>query len=183
MILLCVHNFFFNRWPQEDLNTLYWYYIESRNSDDVIQSIIDKYMENEGRVKSKIEVVRQLYKQNLINRNLHDKLLASENSTSDSFLDNQWDVNSESQDIKILKEQLIKDNMGDSILWLQQILLDACYCRIVISNRELFKDSDNIVEPIPYCYSSKLLFLALLTKILIPIFCSVKSIDTFSTME
>lgn len=74
---------------------------------------------------------------------------------NDEAMSDSLDGDTENQDIKMLKETLMKEKLGNSVLWLQEILIEACYSKIVIANKDLFKDSVHIVEPVPYCYSSK----------------------------
>lgn len=121
----------------------------------MIENIIRHYEENGCANKSKVGVIQQLRKQNFINQTTYEDLMKSEKLSDSGINDCESETSIDCEDIKILKEQLVKENLGTSILWLQNALMEACYSRCVIANRELFEDSSKVVEPIPYCYSSK----------------------------
>lgn len=136
--------------------------MESRKQTNMIENIISQYEENGSSTKTKIGVIKQLFKQNLISQDTYAALVKNENAGDDS--DNNSE-NSESHDIRFLKEQLLKENVGHSILWLQDVLIEACNCKIYIGHRDCFKDSDVVVEPVPYCYSSNIKVLAIVITI------------------
>lgn len=121
----------------------------------MIENIIRHYEENGCANKSKLGVIQQLRKQNFINQTTYEELMKSEKLSDSGIIDCESEASADCEDIKILKEQLVKENLGTSILWLQKVLMEACYSRVYIANREMFKGCSEVVEPVPYCYSSK----------------------------
>lgn len=58
-------------------------------------------------------------------------------------------------DIKSLKEHLFKENKGHLILWLQKIVTEACYVKLVLTNSNALKDIKHVMEPSVYYYTRK----------------------------
>lgn len=61
-----------------------------------------------------------------------------------------------SGDIKILKEHLFKENKGKLILWLQKIVVEACFVKLMLTNSDVLKDTKHVMEPSVYYYTRKL---------------------------
>ena len=58
-----------------------------------------------------------------------------------------------------MKERLINENKGKSILWLQKTLIECCYVKLYLKNNKDVVDqflSPVIMEPVPYHYTRKL---------------------------
>lgn len=75
-------NFCFNSdgWTQDEMDTLYWYYVQSKKSKDVVGKIIIQ-IKDSGRVtKSCIAVIQQLLQQDIVTADEYDFLMKFENS-------------------------------------------------------------------------------------------------------
>ena len=67
-------------WAQEELDVLYWYYVQSKKQKDVIGHII-KQLKNSGqKTKSRMAVIQQLLQQDLISLIEYDDLMKFEDS-------------------------------------------------------------------------------------------------------
>lgn len=62
--------------------------------------------------------------------------------------------NKDYTDLQALKEQLVKENLGNSIIWLQSVLLEVCHCKMIEENGGQIEEGE-IYEPVPFCYISK----------------------------
>lgn len=57
-LLLC-----FRDWVKEEISTLYWYYVQSKKSRDIIGKIVKLFKSNDSKEKSRLSVIQQLLKQ------------------------------------------------------------------------------------------------------------------------
>lgn len=57
-------------------------------------------------------------------------------------------------DVKSLKEHLFKEGKGDLLLWLQKIVIEACFVKLILSNTNI--DTEHIMEPSIYYYTRTL---------------------------
>lgn len=74
-----------NSWHKEETDSLYWYYVHSRTTDDLIGAITKLYAINDLRIKSRIAVIQQLLLQDIITLPEYDDLMADEDvSTTES---------------------------------------------------------------------------------------------------
>lgn len=62
------------------MDSLYWYYVQSKKSDDVIGIIINQYKESGHKAKSRIAVIQQLLQQDIISILKCDELMKFEDS-------------------------------------------------------------------------------------------------------
>lgn len=62
------------------MDSLYWYYVQSKKSDDVIGIIINQYKESGHKAKSRIAVIQQLLQQDIISIVKCDELMKFEDS-------------------------------------------------------------------------------------------------------
>lgn len=58
---------------------------------------------------------------------------------------------------QILRDRLLEENKGDSLAWLQKVLLECCFIKLTLSNPksdwpspdDVFKSNVKTMEPIP----------------------------------
>lgn len=67
-------------WAQEEMDTLYWYYVQSKKCPDVVGKIIKHIKESGQTLKSRIAVIQQLLQQDIINLVEFDSLMKFEDS-------------------------------------------------------------------------------------------------------
>lgn len=70
-------------WAQEEMDTLYWYYMQSKTNDDAIGSIIKKIKDSGQKTKSRIAVIHQLLQQDIIQFVEYDELMKFEDVRTD----------------------------------------------------------------------------------------------------
>lgn len=63
--------------------------------------------------------------------------------------------NSLNNDIKVLKEYLIKENKQHLLVWLQKTLLEVCYVKLILTNSELRCERKDVLQPVAYYYARK----------------------------
>lgn len=57
---------FNSSWTQEEIDTLYWYYVQSKTNADVVGKIVQLFNNNgnkENKDKSRISIIQQLLQQ------------------------------------------------------------------------------------------------------------------------
>lgn len=54
---------FRDQWIKEEISTLYWYYVQSKKSSDIIGKIVNLFKNSNSKEKSRLSVVQQLLKQ------------------------------------------------------------------------------------------------------------------------
>ena len=158
------------------MDTLYWYYVQSRRSKDVIGSVTSLIKESYQKLKSRIAVIQQLLQQDIISLVEFDDLMKFEDSQyeieaktmsplkteSGIDLSDSFEIAVQSQpistdDIKVLRDRLLKENKGSLLIWLQQVLIECCFIKLNLltpHHESLLKESSQeemiIMEPIPH---------------------------------
>ncbi|XP_063529184.1 protein timeless-like isoform X2 [Cydia strobilella] len=119
------------RWTEDELSSLNWNYLQCNTHPDVIGEILRCLKEN-STVKSRDSVIRELYKQNIINKQEYEKLSKSELKT-----DKGAKMNKEMRDVEIGKlcEHLRQDGKTKCFDWVQQVLYETCYAKLQIEKR------------------------------------------------
>lgn len=67
-------------WAQEEMDTLYWYYVQSKNSKDIVGCVINHIKESSHKMKSRIAVIQQMLQQDIISLVEYDELMKFEDS-------------------------------------------------------------------------------------------------------
>lgn len=65
-------------WGQDEMDTLYWFFIQSKKREDVVGNIIDQIRETGGKIKSRMAVIQQLLQQDIICLAEYDELMKFE---------------------------------------------------------------------------------------------------------
>lgn len=175
---ILTQNLFFSSWGQEDMNNLYWYYVQSKKADDVVGKVRNLLSQN-GSQKSRISIIQQLLQQDIITLIEYDDLMIFEDATyqrnllknasvaSDSGIDMKDSFECKpSDDIQILKDLIIKENKRNILQWLQHVLLECIYAKLMVKEKEypftpppsasiIRPKMGYIVEPIAYHCISK----------------------------
>uniref|UniRef100_A0A0K8TSI5 Putative dna topoisomerase i-interacting protein n=1 Tax=Tabanus bromius TaxID=304241 RepID=A0A0K8TSI5_TABBR len=159
-------------WTQEEMDTLYWYYVQSKKFKDIVGKIVQLFKENGNKKKSRIVIIQQLLQQDIITLVEYDDLMKYEDveyqrcaiktqtpstSTGESGIDvkDEMSVNI-SDDIQILILRLLKENKAKLLTWLQKILIECCYVKLNIiagksSNNDILDPNDvKVMQPVPY---------------------------------
>lgn len=151
-------------WTKEEMNSLYWYYIQSKFCDDIIGNIMSLFKTNLARHRSRIDVIQQLLKQDIISSVEFDKLMRLEDSeyerqtrspTSPTTNESSVDIKEEPKsvdDIKVLKDRLLKEDEGKLVHWLQRVLMECCFIKLKLEPQviPLLENEGIIMEPVPH---------------------------------
>lgn len=156
-------------WTKEEMDSLYWYYIQSKFCNDIIGNIINLFKTNLSKQRSRIDVIQQLLKQDIITSNEFDKLLMLEDSEYDqnvrsptptTIQESIVDSNDEPKSIDgiiVLKDRLLKQDKGKLVQWLQQVLMECCFIKLQLEPQVLpiIQNVDYIMEPVLHHCISK----------------------------
>ncbi|KAK9509951.1 hypothetical protein O3M35_004833 [Rhynocoris fuscipes] len=134
-------------WSQEDCDNLYWYYVQSANNNDPVGDVIKLYSNSGVCNKTRIGVIEQLLKQDVITGPQYNDLMKKEPITVTSVQSKQVDQTTTHKDeVEILKEHLIKDGKVCFLTWVQKVLLDACNAKLHLKKNR----TECVTEPITY---------------------------------
>nr|UQF78881.1 timeless [Gampsocleis gratiosa] len=169
-------------WTKDDLDHLYWFYEQSLKNRDTVGKIKDLYEDNGVTNKSRLGIIHHLFTQDVISHKQFDEFMKSEALSSSERLAEKTApeklppkegpvsvVNEETSEmengletsitesnsferISVLRDYLLKEKKGKSIIWLQKSLIEACYVKLNSSNL-LTPDSTFIMEPVPHHYN------------------------------
>ncbi|XP_067623333.1 protein timeless [Eurosta solidaginis] len=155
-------------WTQEEMDTLYWYYVQSKKSNDVVGKIVKLFSNNGNKQKSRISIIQQLLQQDIITLVEYDDLMKFEDAeyqraliatptsaSSESGIDlkNSSSFAEPSDDIQILRDLILKENKEKHLVWLQNFLLECCYIKLTLKNslpREERQNLQYVMEPVAY---------------------------------
>ncbi|XP_014260027.1 protein timeless isoform X2 [Cimex lectularius] len=133
-------------WSQEDCDCLYWYYVQSANGRDPVGDVIKLYSASGVTNKTRIGVIEQLLKQDVITGIQYNELMEKEPITITDLPSNLFQSGAASKDeIELLKDHLKRENKFSFVIWVQKVLLEACHAKLSMMNK-----SRHIVEPVPY---------------------------------
>lgn len=151
------------RWTTEDKDNLLKYYNQTKESSDTIAKITEKYEESGMKHKTPFSIIRELLEQNIITEHEYNDLMINNNiDRKDSLgeeeifeypLEEEKSIEHLNSDIRVLKEYLYKENKGRYLIWLQNLLLEACYVKMMGSDE--IDHKTRIMEPTVYYYSRK----------------------------
>lgn len=145
-----------HRWTDTELSSLSWNYMQSNLSKDTIREIVKLYKED-GISKSRDSVIKELYKQNLINKVDLESLLKTEKDAN-----YQQIKDARNNDISKLCNQLIQDNKVGFLEWIQKALLDTCFAKIYLEK----KTAENPCSQLKFeCFKKKHVELPLISPV------------------
>ncbi|XP_045535378.1 protein timeless isoform X2 [Papilio machaon] len=141
------------RWTENEISSLSWNYIQCNTTSDVIGEVL-KLFKEDGIIKKRDSVIKELFKQSIISKEEFEKLLKSEMDRNSKA----FEINKEMRDDEIGKlcEQLAQDGKSKFLNWVQTVLLDTCYAKIYFEKKAQMdidftnkdKDMDNTKDPI-----------------------------------
>uniref|UniRef100_A0A1L8DX49 Putative dna topoisomerase i-interacting protein n=1 Tax=Nyssomyia neivai TaxID=330878 RepID=A0A1L8DX49_9DIPT len=160
-------------WSKEEIDTLYWYYVQNKKSRDVVGKILKQLKDNGSGLKSRIDIIQQLLQQDIITLLEFDDFMKSEDaqyerdiktpgastSTAESGIeikDGPTPLNKPTDDVQVLRDRLYRENKGKFVLWLQKVLVECCFIKLSISqgkltSRDICVESDvKTMEPVPH---------------------------------
>ncbi|XP_065343763.1 protein timeless isoform X3 [Cloeon dipterum] len=170
-----------SRWTKEECDILYWYYVQSAQSDDPVDNIRNMFVENGSSSKTRVAIIEQLYTQDIIPHAQYLDLLKQEavvrlkglqgqvnesmdvveisgSSTpsvvqvSSCNLESQEKQQQSSDNIVSLIALLTAESHASQIVWLQSVLLEMCYVKLHYKTLHSTLHSFTM-EPVPYHYS------------------------------
>ncbi|XP_069692424.1 protein timeless isoform X2 [Periplaneta americana] len=163
-------------WSKDDTNNLCWYYAQNSKSADPIGRVLDMFAENGVTHMTRIRIIQQLFKQDVISRSIYDGLMKLEMVKSEEGVNSCYKPADESKadmrptvmdcsttvavgctsilagKIDSLRGDLIKEGKGKQILWLQKLLVEACYVKLICEKRLILKKMPTM-EPVPHHYT------------------------------
>ncbi|RZC36304.1 timeless, partial [Asbolus verrucosus] len=151
-------------WTKEEKDNLLGYYNQSRYSHDTIANITKKYEKCGVQQKTQLSIIHQLLEQNIINESQYNDFIkvnqqpehlkeTTKNTNHSHQLDDTEETSSVDDGIKILRDYLCKDNKSKFISWLQKVLIDTCYVKLVLANPEQFNNDKALEEPVIYYFA------------------------------
>ncbi|XP_022222457.2 protein timeless isoform X2 [Drosophila obscura] len=153
-------------WNADEMDTLYWYYVQSKSTNDLVGKIVRLFNNNGNKVKSRISIIQQLLQQDIITLLEYDDLMRYEDAEYQrTLLTTPTSVTTESgiemkdggfgrpsDDIQILLDLIIKDKKSQHLEWVQKVLLECCYIKL---NLKSGRKMAHIMEPVAYHYIIK----------------------------
>ncbi|XP_055680869.1 protein timeless isoform X3 [Lutzomyia longipalpis] len=160
-------------WSKEEIDTLYWYYVQNKKSGDVVGKILKQFHDNGSGQKSRIDIIQQLLQQDIITLLEFDDFMKSEDahyerdiktpgastSTAESGIeikDGLTPLAKPTDDVQVLRDRLYKENKGKFVLWLQKVLVECCFIKLCISqgkltSKDICVESEvKTMEPVPH---------------------------------
>lgn len=157
------------------MDILYWYYVQSKTNKDMVGNIIKQIQDSGHTPKSRIAVIQQLLQQDIISLVEFDELIKYEdskyerdvknspastsNTVPESAVESGVEIsdtssNQPTDDIKVLRDRLLKENKGKLLSWLQCVLLECCFSKLnyycqsptITSMSSLLDSSTSIAE-------------------------------------
>ncbi|KAK9754625.1 Timeless PAB domain [Popillia japonica] len=148
-----------NVWTQEEKENLLTFYNQSRYEPDTIANITKKYEQNGNKIKSQQAIIKELLGQNIINQTQYDNFMKAHHmectdieDVNKSARENLKHASLADGDIKVLKDYLYKENKGKFTLWLQKVVIEACFVKLALANGYA-RDSRTIMEPTVYYHA------------------------------
>lgn len=110
---------------------------------DVVGEIITLYKED-GIIKSRDSVIKELYTQNLINKEDYDKFVKGENDRNIKTVQVMKEMRDD--EINKLCEQLTQDGKSKFLDWVQKVLLETCFAKIYLDKLARKSEGDSTIE-------------------------------------
>lgn len=155
------------RWTREEKDDLLKYYNLNKECSDTVTKITEHYEENGRRHKTPLSVIRELLEQDIITESEFDALLKDNDvqverpdsspekeMVKQHVKENKQEKHFESE-ISVLKEHLFKENKDSFLHWLQNVLMEACFIKLLLSNPEEYENQRSIMEPTVYYFACK----------------------------
>ncbi|XP_034828725.1 protein timeless [Maniola hyperantus] len=122
-----------NGWTEDELSSLSWNYLQCNDLPDVIAEIV-KMFKDDGVIKTRESVVKELYNQFIINKEQFNKLSKRESEKPAKNIVQEIKETRENE-IGKLCEQLIQDGKSEFLDWVQNVLLECCSAKIYLEKK------------------------------------------------
>ncbi|XP_028171667.1 protein timeless [Ostrinia furnacalis] len=132
-----------DRWTDDELSSLNWNYMQCSAFSDAIGELVKMFKED-GVVKTRESIIKELLKQNLIDKEEFDKLTKGENERSAKTL--QMNKELREDEITKLCEQLTQEGNLKFLEWVQKVLLETCFAKIYVEKRSKICRKDNTTK-------------------------------------
>ncbi|KAJ8726312.1 hypothetical protein PYW07_001010 [Mythimna separata] len=129
-----------SRWTEDELSSLSWNYMQCSALPDVVGEIISLYKED-GIIKSRDSVIKELYTQNLINKEDYDRYVKGETDRNVKTVQVMKEMRDD--EINKLCEQLTQDGKSKFLDWVQKVLLETCSAKIYLDKLARKSESEN----------------------------------------
>ncbi|KAH8412317.1 hypothetical protein KR009_001249 [Drosophila setifemur] len=150
-------------WSQEEMDTLYWYYVQSKKNNDIVGKIVKLFSNNGNKLKTRISIIQQLLQQDIITLLEYDDLMRFEDAeyqrtllttptsvTTESGIElKECAYGKPSDDVQILLDLIIKEHKTQHLEWLQRLLLECCYIKLNLKSG-VKVGLEHIMEPVAY---------------------------------
>lgn len=120
-----------------------------------------KYSDNNlMRYKTQISIIKDLLLQNVISEKQYKEFTKNEKPETNRSEAGRKDVKNDEdisvdKEVEALRSYLIKECREKYIFWLQDVLLEFCYAKLLLEDPQRFGDASTTVEPTVYYNSSK----------------------------
>ncbi|CAG4944884.1 unnamed protein product [Colias eurytheme] len=125
-----------DRWTDDELSAFNWIYMQSSTSTDTVGEIVRLFKED-GIIKTRVAVIRQLHKQSIIDKNEFDKLIKEESGKSSKS--SEMKEVKDDDNIGKLCEYMAKDGKSKFLNWVQSVLLETCFTKIYLEKKKIAK--------------------------------------------
>ncbi|KAH8350636.1 hypothetical protein KR067_013125 [Drosophila pandora] len=151
-------------WSQEEMDTLYWYYVQSKKNNDIVGKIVKLFSNNGNKLKTRISIIQQLLQQDIITLLEYDDLMKFEDAeyqrtllttptsgTTESGIElKECAFGKPSDDVQILLDLIIKEHKSQHLEWLQKLLLECCFIKLTLKGDIKIPEGNRIMEPVAY---------------------------------
>ena len=145
------------------------FYTQSKDSMDIVSNINRLYEQKGFKTKSNKFIVDELLEQNIIDRTQCEDLLRNNEDTLKTGDDDEGNVSDVKRrrfsdgkvvddDVKTLKEFLVRERSGKMIAWVQKVLAETCYVKLAMTNQGVANKNGHVMDPVSYYYTRKIYF-------------------------
>lgn len=125
--------FVFFSWTEDELSSLSWNFLQCNDLPDVIGEMV-KMFKDDGIIKTRESVVKELYNQFIINKEQFDKLSKKESEKASKTIVQEIKETRENE-IGKLCEQLLQDGKSKFLDWVQNVLLECCSAKVYLEKK------------------------------------------------
>ncbi|XP_032510677.1 protein timeless isoform X2 [Danaus plexippus] len=118
-------------WNEEEISSLNWNYMQCNTAVDVVEEIL-RMLKEDGIVKTRESIIKELYRQLIINKEEFEGL-----SKVDSDKNSKAIRDKRENEIGKLCEQLRQDGKSLFLDWVQAVLLETCFAKIHVNKIEV----------------------------------------------
>ncbi|CAH2066638.1 unnamed protein product, partial [Iphiclides podalirius] len=126
-------------WTEDEISSLSWNYMQCSSMPDAIGEVVKMFKED-GIIKARDSVIKELFRQLVINKKEFEKFLKAELERNSKIVQ----MTKEMKDDEIVKicEELAQDGKSKFLDWVQAVLLDTCYAKIYLEKKAVNDERD-----------------------------------------